>query len=456
MLLPRLSFLIAVFLPFSAQAQNQVPVYEWVATAGGAKNDKTRGVTLDREGNVFLTGEVTEDTKFGNIEVKSAGGMDCFLAKLDSKGHFIWATTLGGPLTDRGYGVATDHASDVYVTGHRQITEGDKVNGVVPKGAGRYDGFIAKYSREGQLQWEHPFGGRGYNYGHGIVVDGKGDILITGGVAGEARFGDVLVTNDASNHVFCAKYNAAGKLLWVKIAKGKGANNGQAISLDGADNIYITGENNGASTFGTKEISAKNEGVLVMKLNSEGEPLWVTSVPSSARSTGSCIAADASGRCWISGIFHGQVTLNGQTYPSMNEDPKNSDGFVAAFDTEGHLQWGHALVGPSIDYCLGVATDGKGQSFVTGEFSETSTFAGQTLTSRGMTDSYLASIDERGKLLWISQSGGPKGDNAYIIATDGAGSLVYGGACMAPAEFGEQKVTTTGGADLYVAKLKYR
>ena len=74
-----------------AATPEAAPAFEWATSAGGLKNDKTRCINVDAEGNIFLVGEATDEVKFGDVTVKSAGGMDFFVAKLDAKGQFIWA-----------------------------------------------------------------------------------------------------------------------------------------------------------------------------------------------------------------------------------------------------------------------------------------------------------------------------------------------------------------------------
>ena len=111
------------------------PTFEWVAGGGGAKNDKTRAVTFDRTGNVFLAGETTDDGTFGDLKRTGLGGMDFFLAKLSPEGKFLWVRSLGGSLVDRGYGVATDADGNAYVTGHYQSTDA-QANGQLLPNAG--------------------------------------------------------------------------------------------------------------------------------------------------------------------------------------------------------------------------------------------------------------------------------------------------------------------------------
>ena len=106
-----------------------------------------------------------------------------------------------------------------------------------------------------------------------------------------------------------------------------------------------------------------------------------------------------------------------------------------------------------MDYCLGVATGASGEVYVTGEFSATATFAGQTLTSLGATDIYTAAFDAAGRLEWLLPNGGAKGDNAYTLVWQ-PGYLLLGGGCAGPAAFGKKSMASPAAAEAYAAKLK--
>ncbi|MEZ0276758.1 MAG: SBBP repeat-containing protein, partial [Roseimicrobium sp.] len=250
------------------------PEFAWASHGGGAKSDKTRAVCCDREGNVFLTGEMTEDGVFGEHEVKSKGSVDFFLAKLDKEGRFLWARNLGGSQVDRGYGVAADKAGNAYVTGHFQSTDAMADGKALPN-AGDYDIFVAKYDPSGTLLWIRTAGGKGYDYGHGIALDSHGDVLVTGAVTGESKFGDNVVPG-AGRPIFCAKYDANGTLKWVKASEGRDSSSGHGVALDGSDNIYLAGSTSGAGTFGSLPLStAKGPSTLLIKLNPDGEAQWI-------------------------------------------------------------------------------------------------------------------------------------------------------------------------------------
>jgi hypothetical protein len=198
---------LGIASPLHAVPPEVAPSFEWASSAGGPRNDKTRCIAVDIEGNVFLAGEATDDGKAGKATVKSAGGMDFFIAKLDPNGQFLWAHTGGGALVDRGYGVATDAAGGCYVTGHYQSTDADFC-GTKLVNRGGYDLFVAKYDRDGNLAWIRSAWGTGYDHGHGIAVDARGDIVVTGAVVGDADFGEAVVTSVGSNDLYGARLKA--------------------------------------------------------------------------------------------------------------------------------------------------------------------------------------------------------------------------------------------------------
>ncbi|MFX1500441.1 MAG: SBBP repeat-containing protein, partial [Promethearchaeota archaeon] len=106
---------------------------------------------------------------------------------------FEWNTTWGGSNYDRGYGITLDVLGNVFITGYTRSY-----------GAGNYDVFLLKYDSNGNLMWNITWGGSGFDDGRGIVVDGSGNVLITGSTD---SYGAGI------SDMFLLKYNSDGIML---------------------------------------------------------------------------------------------------------------------------------------------------------------------------------------------------------------------------------------------------
>lgn len=414
------------------------PSCEWIFSGGGSGHDKTRAVTTDRAGNVFLASECVGDAMFGDQQHKTAGEMDMCLTKLDAAGKALWVSGFGGSKTDRAYGVITDAAGNAYVTGHFESTDA-MANGEKVPNAGNFDAFTAKFAPDGKLLWVRVKGGTGSDYGHGIAIDSKGHVVITGAIGGQ---------------FFCTKYDAEGREIWHRTPSGKVSGSGHGIAIDGKDHIYLGGSASGAGAFGKIAIESKTSAALVLKLTPEGEGEWVNLIPGTTTAIYHEIACDSQGRVWGAGMFKGSVSVVGQTFQGGTE--KDYEGLIVHLDVAGQMQWAKHMHGPGTDYCLGVTTDDRGTAFLCGDFNQDTVLAGHALATRGSGDIFLAAFDLKGGLLWVQQAGGKLNDSAYPITFRAPGELIIAGALSTPATFGTHEVTKSGSSDLYAAKWKLK
>jgi len=407
--------------------------WAWVFSGGGASHDKARGVTTDRAGHVLVAAECVGDAVFGDLRRPSAGGMDMVLVKLDAAGRPLWVSGLGGSGTDRAYGVATDAAGNAYVTGHFESTD-IVVNGAMLPNAGDYDAYTAKFAPDGTLLWARVKGGAGSDYGHGIALDSRGHVVVTGAIG---------------RQVFCTKYDAAGHEVWHRTTSGAVSGSGHGIAVDGKDHIYLGGNATGTGRFGDVAIESPSTAALVVKLTPEGDGVWASVIPGTPSALYHEITCDTQGRVWGVGMFKGAVRVAGQTFTSGGD--MDNDGLVVHLDAAGEPRWARHLHGPGPDYCLGVATDDRGTAFVCGDFNQDTALAGHALATRGSGDIFLAAFALDGSLVWVEQAGGKGNDSAYPVAFRAPGELVIAGALVAPATFGGHEVTTSGASDLYAA-----
>lgn len=436
--------------PARAAGPEATPTFEWAFSAGGTLHDKTRGIALDADGNVLLTGEFTGTATFGEYSVTSAGAMDFFVAKVDPRGKFLWVRTGGGEKIDRGYAVATDPAGNCYVTGHFESPEA-KFDATTVKSGGDYDLFVAKYDPRGKLVWIHSGGSRGYDYGHGIAADGQGHVFVTGAVVGEGRFAGEKLGHPGPAHVFCLALDGDGKLLWSHAADGTGSSSGHGVAADRKGNCYIGGYAGGVSTFGGQKIANEaGQDVLVAKFDAKGRLGWLHAGHGSSSAMVHELTANADGNVWASGMYKGELKLGDHTVTNQGQH----DLLLTSFDPSGKRLWTRTAGGAGIDYGLGVATDGKGNSFLTGSFTGRVEFDGTAQASAGAaSDILVAKYDRDGRQRWFVRAGSDRTDHAYTIVSDGKGGLYLSGACSGPAKFGPHAIPHRGSNDIFLAKV---
>ena len=121
---------------------------EWLQTYGGRYNDGISVIQETSDGGYVAT---------GFTDFFSTGYSDIWILKLDSEGEMEWQRTYGGSNSD--YGHFIQQTSD----------EGYIVSGCTFSfGNGSRDGWIVKLTSIGDIEWQHTYGGSGYDCAHSI------------------------------------------------------------------------------------------------------------------------------------------------------------------------------------------------------------------------------------------------------------------------------------------------
>jgi hypothetical protein len=124
-------------------------------------------VAFDSRTNLYVTGWFAGATDFDGgpgmatlTSVNTNGATDCFLAKYDRHGAFLWARGFGGFTTNASdlsipAGLTVDAADAACITGQYYGTNVTfcpyNPPGALPDSLGQNDGFMVKYHADGQL-----------------------------------------------------------------------------------------------------------------------------------------------------------------------------------------------------------------------------------------------------------------------------------------------------------------
>ena len=85
----------------------------WVRQLGSSGNDQPLSVSADGLGNAYISGWTN-----GSLGGPNAGSNDAFLAKYDAAGSLLWLRQYGTPSEDVSKGVSVDRLGNVYTSGY--------------------------------------------------------------------------------------------------------------------------------------------------------------------------------------------------------------------------------------------------------------------------------------------------------------------------------------------------
>jgi len=374
--------------------------------------DASTGITsaqatvVDSSGNVYVIGNAT-----GNIGNQiNQGTQDVYLTKYDSAGNVVWQSLLGSSGSASGYGLALDPATGgVVVTGS---TTADLTTTAVANG--NTDSFVASYNSDGSQQWVQQVQTLATNQSNAVSVDASGNIYIGGSVSGGVI--GTGQTESGASDAYLAKFSSSGTLL-SENQFGSSGNNSVAATATGSDgSLYVASVQNGQAIVSkyangnitsapewTEDLGALQAGGNIGGIAVSGNQVYVsgsTSNTNLAAGGTATIAAAASGGGLNAFVFG--MTDNGSSATAGN---------VSYVGTSGTTTGGAVTVGSD------------GTVYLTG--STTGTFAGQSRSVTGVTNSFATAIAPDGGVDWTRQFGGADGvSTGSGVALDPTGSSV--------------------------------
>lgn len=384
----------------------------WPRIAGGSEADAAGSVAVDASGNVYVAGTVRGNSNFGLQEITAVNN-DIFLAKYNALGNLLWVKQAGGSGEDAASSVVLDASGNVYIAGSFRNTA--NFDALTITSAGSDDGFIAKYTSTGNPVWVRSFGSDSQEVVNTMAIDGSGNILIGGFHSGNTAFSNssVTLTTNGKSDLIAAKYDTSGALVWARGGGSSGYDFGFGIGSDLDGNVFICGEIKGTSAFGTLNSGfAGGTDAILVKYNASGVAQSATNYGSTGDDKGMSLDVDANGIVYMAGIFSGTVAFGSTNLICAGV----TDGYLVKINgANGAIQWVKQQGGLSQDGATGVDIGSNGEIFITGTFGGNANFDGQSLTSNGNLDVFVAIYTTTGLVNVVKRFGGPNDDAARGI-----------------------------------------
>ncbi|MEO8088397.1 MAG: SBBP repeat-containing protein, partial [Bacteroidota bacterium] len=336
-----------------------------------------------------------------------------------------WCSYFGGNSFDEGKAVGTDSDGNVYFTGFTQSSNFPTLTGfqILNPGNGT-DAFISKFGKTGdpssypdatidELLWSTYYGGSAHTVkGLSIAVSGDGStgkVFVAGSANGEASF-PVFAANSEYNQTFFPSNHTTGVIIGLDNASGGGGATPYRYAS------YFGGS--GSSGVGAEQINA-------IKIDGSGN-IYIAGTTNSA-------ACSSAYYCSVPGDF-GFPICNASGAGLVNQG--NGDAFIAMFDNTVQLQWSTFYGGSETDVINAIAIDSDNNLYVAGETNSGSSAATPfpVTTSGnydqsfggGTSDAFVAKYSGTSRQ-WSTFFGGSGSDAALAITIDQENKVYFGG-----------------------------
>ncbi len=434
-------------------------VVPWAAAGGGGGSDVGNAIAVDAAGNSYVAGYFTGTATFGTNTLTSAGNTDIFITKHNSSGQLLWVRQAGGLGYDVGRGIALDALGNCYVTGGY---EGEAAfNGTTTltntSPTSFSDVFLVKFDPAGTLVWARSAGGElAHDEGTAVVVDGAGNVLLTGRSVLDTFAGQPVANQ---GRIFVAKYDTNGVEVWARKAgsySGGNLDTGTGIATDSNGNIFVTGVfYSPVAAFGAGTLAnLGNADMFLMKLDAAGTLQWVQQAGGTGEDSASGVAVGSDGSAYLVGATGGNASFSGSNVTSLAGAV--SDAFVTKYAPNGTVVWVRQMGGSGVSAARAVAVDPAGTVHVTGYFSGAATFGTNTLGGiAGSYDSFLTRLDTNGVFAFVQQAGGAdlSGDFGLGVGADAAGNSFITGYFSGNSSIGGGSLPSRGAEDVLVTRF---
>ena len=285
-------------------------VIEWQYTYGGSAEDVAYAVQETSDEGYIIAGYTYS---FG------VGESDYWILKLTSEGDVEWQFTYGGIGDDTAYAIQETSDEGYIVAGCTHFF-----------GAPTSDTWILKLTSEGDIEWQHNYGGTGDDKAYSVQETSDGGYI----VAGSTQYLGAL-----DHDFWVLKLTSAGFSEWQRIYGGFGDDVAYYIQETSDEGYIVAGE---SDSFGNKESE-----LWVLKLTSIGEIEWENIYGGSDNDHLNCIRETS----------EGGYVVTGNTYSFGAGD---SDILALKLSSTGDIEWQRAYGGSEEDVAYYIQETSEG------------------------------------------------------------------------------------------------
>ena len=227
------------------------------------QNDDFLSSTISTQEGGFLISGTSNSAKGLDKKENSKGGSDFWLIRINEFGDELWQKTIGSASDEEARAVIQTTDMGFFVAGNVQNS---------PKGYGSKDVLIVRLDKNGKELSQLILGGKGLEELEKMIPTKDGGALI--GVYSRSNAGESKKTeNFGDGDYWIIKLNKEGNVEWEKNYGGKGDDHLKTLALTSTG--YLMGGESRSERSGNKTVGIEEGTDLwLISLNERGDEIW--------------------------------------------------------------------------------------------------------------------------------------------------------------------------------------
>jgi len=360
------------------------PILEFSTYLGGSGGDDSVSMTLDNDGNIYVTGQ----TNSSDFPIEGAyqntyqgGSFDVFITKLNPDAtEILYSTYLGGSVRDGGWqDLTVDDSGNIFIAGSTDSNNFPLLDSLFPKNGG-LDAFLTKIDPTGSiLLFSTLIGGSSDERIFDVILDSSNNVLIAGKTwssnypilnALQPNFGGVT-------EIFLSRFSLDDGEYTLDTSTYYGGNHEdrpKEMILDSQGYLYMTGDT-GSTNFPTVngyqdsigEGFVNGRDFFLLKLSPDLQSVsFATYLGGNQADMGESITLDEFNNIYVTGSTWGSSNLPIKDAFQDSFNGGNNDCVLAKFDTDGNLLFSSYFGGSASEECRSIRLDSVGQIYISG------------------------------------------------------------------------------------------
>ncbi len=321
-------------------ADAQTPTAKNVFVSQFDKNGVCKWITINKTNPNAAPSRIVVDDKKRTSITGGAYGSEVFgtytlstsgnyIAMFDSTGTALWAKSYNANIK----GLAPDKNGYVYCAG---MTTANQFGGTAITLKGNTDLVVAKIDSSGALSWVKNEGAPGNTLNGYNIEQHNNQVYVIASHTSSLSIAAASFTN--GNRFFLLAYDAQGTMQWARgtdVASNWGNPGNCDIALNKKGELFMLVNSSSSFVFGTSSVNAPGVSGIILKYNAAGLPDWGITYASTVNygSNTSKIGCDNYNHLFVAGNFSGSMAIAGSaTLNALGSG--NYDAFAAILDVK--------------------------------------------------------------------------------------------------------------------------